>query len=88
MSSSQIRRYNQPPPGGNMAPPVVRGVRQITIVNWMMVKDVATLFGVSKMTVYRLIHAEELPALKVGRSFRVREADAIRFLKENSTLAD
>ena len=27
---------------------------------------------VSKMTVYRLIHSEELPAIQVGRNFRVR----------------
>ena len=27
---------------------------------------------VSKMTVYRLIHSEELPAVQVGRNFRVR----------------
>jgi excisionase family DNA binding protein len=30
---------------------------------------------VSKMTVYRLVHAGEMPAARVGRSFRVpREA--------------
>ena len=28
---------------------------------------------VSKMTVYRLVHAGELPAVRVGRSFRVPE---------------
>ena len=28
----------------------------------------------SKMTVYRLIHAGELPAIRVGRSFRVPAA--------------
>jgi excisionase family DNA binding protein len=28
---------------------------------------------VSKMTVYRLVHGGELPALRVGRSFRVDE---------------
>ena len=33
--------------------------------------EVATLMRVSKMTVYRLIHAGELQALRVGRSFRV-----------------
>lgn len=28
---------------------------------------------VSKMTVYRLVHSGELPAVRVGRSFRVHE---------------
>jgi excisionase family DNA binding protein len=28
---------------------------------------------VSKMTVYRLVHSGELPAVRVGRSFRVEE---------------
>ena len=28
---------------------------------------------VSKMTVYRLVHSGELPAVRVGRSFRVPE---------------
>jgi excisionase family DNA binding protein len=28
---------------------------------------------VSKMTVYRLVHAGTLPAIRVGRSFRVPE---------------
>jgi excisionase family DNA binding protein len=28
---------------------------------------------VSKMTVYRLVHAGELPAVRVGKSFRVPE---------------
>jgi excisionase family DNA binding protein len=31
---------------------------------------------VSKMTVYRLVHGGELPAIRVGRSFRV-PADAV-----------
>ena len=29
--------------------------------------------GRSKMTVYRLVHSGELPAIRVGRSFRVPE---------------
>lgn len=37
----------------------------------LTVAEVASRMRVSKMTVYRLIHAGELPALRVGRSFRV-----------------
>ena len=33
--------------------------------------QVAARLQVSKMTVYRLVHGGELPAARVGRSFRV-----------------
>ncbi len=38
--------------------------------------EVAAAMRVSKMTVYRLVHSGELPAVRVGRSFRVPE-DAV-----------
>ncbi|MFR9753791.1 helix-turn-helix domain-containing protein [Nocardia sp. 004] len=38
---------------------------------FLTVAEVATLMRVSKMTVYRLVHSGELPAVRVGRSFRV-----------------
>ena len=38
---------------------------------------------VSKMTVYRLVHGGELPAIRVGRSFRVPE-DAVHAYLRNS----
>ena len=40
------------------------------------VAEVASIMRVSKMTVYRLVHGGELPAVRVGRSFRVPE-DAV-----------
>lgn len=39
----------------------------------MTVAEVAEIMRVSKMTVYRLVHSGELPAVRVGRSFRVHE---------------
>ncbi len=38
---------------------------------FLTVAEVANLMRVSKMTVYRLVHSGELPAVRVGRSFRV-----------------
>ncbi len=38
---------------------------------------------VSKMTVYRLVHNGELPAVRVGRSFRVH-AKAVHDMLESS----
>jgi len=45
--------------------------RQVADMRFMTVAEVATLMRVSKMTVYRLVHNNELPAVRVGRSFRV-----------------
>jgi excisionase family DNA binding protein len=42
-------------------------------MRFLTVAEVATLMRVSRMTVYRLVHANELPAVRVGRSFRVPE---------------
>ncbi len=42
-------------------------------VRFLTVAEVAAAMRVSKMTVYRLVHAGELPAVRVGRSFRVPE---------------
>ena len=38
---------------------------------FLTVAEVAARMRVSKMTVYRLVHGGELPAARVGRSFRV-----------------
>ena len=43
---------------------------------FLTVAEVAAAMRVSKMTVYRLVHAGDLPAARVGRSFRV-PADAV-----------
>ena len=43
-------------------------------------QEVADLMRVSTMTVYRLIKSGDLPAVRVGRSFRVREADVDTYL--------
>jgi excisionase family DNA binding protein len=40
-------------------------------VRFLTVAEVARTMRVSKMTVYRLVHGGELPAVRVGRSFRV-----------------
>ena len=42
-------------------------------IRLLTVAEVAALMRVSKMTVYRLLHAGDLPAVRVGRSFRVPE---------------
>ncbi len=55
----------------------------ITGVRFLTVAEVATVMRVSKMTVYRLVHSGELPAVRVGRSFRVPEDDVHAYLQRS-----
>ena len=54
---------------------------------FMTVGEVAAILRVSTMTVYRLINAGQLPAVRIGRSFRVREGELDRYLDERHTKA-
>jgi excisionase family DNA binding protein len=51
-------------------------------VRFLTVAEVAALMRVSKMTVYRLVHAGDLTAVRVGRSFRVPEHAVDAYLRE------
>ncbi|GAA4265564.1 helix-turn-helix domain-containing protein [Frondihabitans peucedani] len=46
----------------------------LTDVRFLTVAEVADMMRVSKMTVYRMVHSGELPAIRFGRSFRVPDA--------------
>ncbi|WP_026460605.1 helix-turn-helix domain-containing protein [Schaalia suimastitidis] len=48
---------------------------------FMTVSEVADMMRVSRMTVYRLIHSGELPAIRVGKSFRVPEVAVNQMLQ-------
>ena len=50
---------------------------------FLTVAEVAALMRVSKMTVYRLVHAGDLPAVRVGRSFRVPEEAVRRYIRDS-----
>ncbi|ERK73409.1 MULTISPECIES: helix-turn-helix domain-containing protein [Leifsonia] len=43
-------------------------------VRFLTVAEVADMMRVSRMTVYRMVHSGELPAIRFGRSFRVPES--------------
>jgi len=51
------------------------------------VAEVAAVLRVSTMTVYRLIKAGELRAVRVGRSYRLREDDVDGYLEQRYTEA-
>jgi excisionase family DNA binding protein len=46
--------------------------------------ELAATMGVSNMTVYRLIRNGDLPALRVGKNYRIRESDVDVFLSDRS----
>ena len=51
---------------------------------FLTVAEVADMMRVSKMTVYRLVHSGDLPAVRVGRSFRVHEKAVQDYLQASS----
>jgi excisionase family DNA binding protein len=59
--------------------------QQRAAVTFLTVAEVASMMRVSKMTVYRLVHAGELSAVRVGRSFRVPERAVQDYLRDAYT---
>lgn len=49
------------------------------------VAEVAAHMRVSNMTVYRLIKSGQLPALRVGKNFRIRGRDLFQYLEDSRT---
>ena len=56
------------------------GLSDVTLLT---VAEVAAAMRVSKMTVYRLVHSGELPALRVGKSFRVSQDAVNEYLRKS-----
>jgi excisionase family DNA binding protein len=50
----------------------------------LIVAEVAATMRVSNMTVYRLIKSGDLPALRVGKNYRIRESDVDVYLSDRS----
>ena len=48
--------------------------RELSAVRFLTVAEVAEMMRVSNMTVYRLVHSGDLPAIRFGRSFRIPES--------------
>lgn len=77
MSASQ-KRGTGAPAGESAVRPVDAAFAE---VRFLTVAEVAALMRVSKMTVYRMVHGGELPAVRVGRSFRVPEKAVHDYLR-------
>lgn len=50
----------------------------------LTVGEVAAVMRVSNMTVYRLIKAGHLSAIRVGKNYRIRRSDVDRYLDERA----
>ncbi len=48
--------------------------KELSDVRFLTVAEVAEMMRVSNMTVYRLVHSGDLPAIRFGRSFRIPES--------------
>ena len=51
----------------------------------LTVAEVADHMRVSNMTVYRLIKSGTLPALRVGKNYRIRSRDVVAYLDSSVT---
>lgn len=60
------------------------GSRAFVTGRLFTVAEVAEVMRVSNMTVYRLIRSGELPALRVGKGYRIFESDLEAFLQGRS----
>ena len=54
---------------------------QFDELRFLTVAEVALVMRVSRMTVYRLVHAGDLPAVRFGRSFRVPESAVLKAIE-------
>jgi excisionase family DNA binding protein len=47
---------------------------------FLSVAQVAARLNVSKMTIYRMVHTGEMPAVLIGHTYRVRETALAQYL--------
>ena len=47
----------------------------------LSVKELATQYRISPLTIYRMIKAGKIPAYKVGKSIRIPQAEAEKVFK-------
>jgi excisionase family DNA binding protein len=50
----------------------------------LTVNEVAKILRVSNMTVYRLVKSRQIPAIRVGKNYRIKENDVDRYLNRGS----
>ena len=48
----------------------------------MTIRQVAEYLQISEVTTYRLVQADEIPAFKIGHSWRVKKEDLNEFIEK------
>lgn len=48
----------------------------------LSVADIQKIFGIGRISVYHLIELGQLPAFRMGRTYKIPKSSAERFLKE------
>ena len=64
------------------APGNQQAVDRPLVETFLTVSEVARHLRVSNMTVYRLVNSGQLPAVRVGRGYRIRENDVRKYLEQ------
>ncbi len=50
----------------------------------LTVNEVANILRVSNMTVYRLVKSGQIPAIRVGKNYRIKESDVNDYLSRGT----
>lgn len=61
-------------------------VRLVDCETFYTVGEAASMLRLSRMTIYRLIHDGRLPAIQIGRSFRIPESSFEGMLTDSKVL--
>ena len=72
------------PPGAKPRRDEAAAPRRLQPVPMLTVQEVAAALRVSRQTVYRMVHAEEIPSVRVGRSVRIPETALHKYLGRES----
>ena len=51
-------------------------------------KQVSEILQLNILTIYSYIKSKKLPAIRLGRSYRITKEDLLEFLKTHSTIAE
>ena len=54
----------------------------------LTVNEVANILRVSNMTVYRLVKSGQIPAIRVGKNYRIKESDVNDYLTRGTQKPD
>ena len=68
-------------------PPEKENMTNNTAEKFLKMQDIAARLNVSRATIYRLIKAGKIPAVRVGKNYRVRPDDLEKYIADMMTPA-